>query len=716
MRSIVGLGLGVVGGAVLSLVGCGSSTTAEPTAERSTQQENLVSVLGNRESCQPLLAPSPTPPAEYYDWFGARLDDFEAGLAVRAERLDPGKPSSYSHVGMVHVTPSLVAAGKNLFTTRKIGDDFGLQEVLGFGAGFSLIAADVTTAVIALQGKPTTNLVVTLSHTITLGSHTLPAGSQLPTGIDVDKHGNLLGITFADPSIPGQVVPGITCAICHSQVDMNTGEAIYGVPNLDIGTALIIALGPNSAAGFARLELNPLDPKYQGPGSKQIKDSTGKIVSLPDPTKFEAAMDDLVLQTPYGQFESSPDAINNTTQIPSIVSGANSPSGWDGAFGVGPFGGVAMISNAVHTSEINLLAASQQSGPTIGVDREVYIATALQAAANPLVRYVPSVDVPPSAFLAAVRAADPNHGELEDSVQQPQKATYPNLEPSLVTYDGLIFSPDTGNASDPASGDFMYAVNAMAAYQQTIVSPPNTSAENKAAIADGSVERGAQVFLRAGCASCHSGATGNDGRVHPLGEIETNSGRARSHLALQPLLVAPKIYPFDVPVSGGAVPAGTPTIELPTLFYSPSPTSLVYGLEPSGGYKTPTLRGLWSSAPYLHDAGAAIAPGALVAGPKGWFVPAEIVGGAPYGFGLPYTLVQALPADPANSMRALLDRTLRAEVVAVNHGYNGGSLTQINLEGVGHNFYVDAQTGWASPQDQTDLVNFLLALDDDPLH
>jgi hypothetical protein len=375
-----------------------------------------------------------------------------------------------------------------------------------------------------------------------------------------------------------------------------------------------------------------------------------------------------------------------------------------------------MISNAVHTSEINLLAAAQQSGPTIGVDREVYIATALQNAADPLVRYTPSLAVPPSAFLAAVRAADPNHAELEDSVQQPQAATYPNLEPSVATYDGLIFSPDTGKANDPASGNFMYAVNAMAAYQNTILPPPNTSAANAEAIANGSVERGAQVFLRAGCASCHSGPAFTDGRVHGIAEIGTNSGRARSHLALAPFLVAPKIYPFDVSVTDGQVPAGTPTIELPTFLYSPTPTSLVYGLEPSGGYKTPTLRGLYVSAPYLHDGGAAIAPGALVQGPLGWFVPASVVGGAPIGFGLPYTLVQALPADPTNSMRALLDRTLRAEVVAVNHAYNGGSLLLINLEGIGHDFYVDAESGWATPADQTDLVNFLLALDDDPLH
>jgi cytochrome c5 len=662
-----------------------------------------------------LLAPAPTPPPEYYDLFGTELNDQEAGELVQRAHLDPRNPSSYAHLGMVHVTPSLVAAGEDIFATRKIGDDFGLQAVLGFGAGFAIIQGDVDAAIVALAGKPTTNLVITLSAPLTIGTQTFPAGSQIPTGLDVDKYGNPIGITTVDPDLPGQVVPSITCAVCHAQVNMQTGQAVLGIPNTDIGTALLIALAPNSAAGFARLALNPLDPKFQGPGSKQILDSTGKIVSLPDPQIFEAAMDDLVLLTPYGNFESSPDGINDTTNIPLIASYSNVPSGWDGAFGVGPFGGVAMISTAVHTSEINLMAAAQLSGQTIGVDREVYIATALQNAADPAVRYTPSLTVPPSAFLAAIRAADPNHAELEDVVQQPQATTYPNLNPSLATYDGLIFSPNTGNPDDPASGDFMYAVNAMAAYENTLLPPPNKTPENEAAIASGSVERGAKVFVQAGCNSCHSGSTFTDGKVHPIAEIQSNPGRGESHLGLQPLLVAPNIYPFDTPVTDGQVPSGTSLIELPTRGYSPSPTSLVDGLEPSGGYKTPTLRGLYISAPYLHDGGVAVAPNALVAGPGGWFVPAEVVDGVPVGLGLPYTLQQALPADPTNSLRALVDRNVRGYVVAVNEGYNDGTLDLINVQGVGHPFYVDAESG-ATVEQQTDLINFMLALDDDPLH
>ena len=95
----------------------------------------------------------------------------------------------------------------------------------------------------------------TLQSPITVGSQTLPVGAKVPTGLDVDKHGNIIGITTNDPDIPGAVVPGITCAVCHAQVNLTTGEAVYGLPNIDVGTGLLIALGPNSAAGFARLKL-----------------------------------------------------------------------------------------------------------------------------------------------------------------------------------------------------------------------------------------------------------------------------------------------------------------------------------------------------------------------------------------------------------------------------------------------------------------------------
>ena len=83
----------------------------------------------------------------------------------------------------------------------------------------------------------------------------------------------------------------------------------------------------------------------------------------------------------------------------------------------------------------------------------------------------------------------------------------------------------------------------------------------------------------------------------------------------------------------------------------------------------------------------------------------------PTGLGLPGTLSQGIPADSASSLRALVDSQLRAQVIATNQAYP--PLVRSNLDGKGHDFYIDASTGF-SPTQQRDLINFLLALDDNP--
>jgi len=62
---------------------------------------------------------------------------------------------------------------------------------------------------------------------------------------------------------------------------------------------LLIALAPNTAAGFARLISIP-SLLYQGNG-KTIIDSHNNLVKLPDPQKFETAFDDA--QCTFGNFE-----------------------------------------------------------------------------------------------------------------------------------------------------------------------------------------------------------------------------------------------------------------------------------------------------------------------------------------------------------------------------------------------------------------------------
>ena len=240
----------------------------------------------------------------------------------------------------------------------------------------------------------------------------------------------------------------------------------------------------------------------------------------------------------------------------------------------------------------------------------------------------------------------------------------------------------------------------MAAFQNSLVPPANKSSENQQALASGSVARGAKVFEKANCASCHIAPFFTDNKIHPLSEIKSNPARAESHLALNELLVLPKLYTFNTPVPP---PANAETLDVPTQGISSTPTTLPNGLLPDGGYKTTSLRGVYLSAPYLHDGGVAVRAGTLAPNSS------TVVDSS--GLGLPGTLSKGIPADNASSLRALVDRQLRQQVIAVNKAYP--PVVSSNLDGTGHDFYVDQKAGF-SADDQTDLINFLLALDDNP--
>lgn len=636
------------------------------------------------------LQPAPTQQIGNYDYFGESLTQKNAAQLVSQKGLNLQDPVSYQRIGAVKITQQLIDRGEDIFFNRKIGDTFGLQRVFGFGLGITRVAPELVKGIVDLKGKPTSNLTITLQKDLKLGSRTFPKGAVFPTGLDIEK-GAVLPVGL-------KLTGDLSCAICHAVVSP-TGKRLKGVPNSDLAIPFLIALAPNSAAGFARLNFNPLDPKYQGNG-KTIIDSTGQLVKLPDPQKFEAAFDDAVLDVPFGNFESSPDTINNTTQIPSIFTFKSGPYLPDGQFAVGPFGGLSGQTNSVYSSEINLLAAAQLSAATIGIDPEVYLGTTLQNAADPRLRLPNGAPVKPSQWLRKV-APNPNQGELEDQIPAPGTGSYPMLQPSIFTYNGLVLSPNTSSL-DRAKGPFLFGMNAIAAWENSLVPPPNKSPENQQALASNSVQNGGKIFEQ-NCASCHIPPFFTDNKIHPISEIGTNPARAQSRIGINDLLVPPKLYTFNTPVP---VPANAEVLDVPTQGISDSPTTLPKGILPDGGYKTPSLRGLYLSAPYLHDGGVAVRAGAIQVAQDGSFTLVD-----PAGLGLPGTLSQGLPADSASSLRALVDSQLRAQVIATNQAYP--PLVRSNLDGRGHDFYVDASRGF-TPTQQRDLINFLLALDDNP--
>ena len=633
----------------------------------------------------PLLATPPKQPLGSYDYFGKVLSPKEAATLVQTKGLNPRDPKSYLKVGAVHITQTLLDVGEKIFFERKIGDTFGLQRVFGFQLGLASILPDLQTAIVAQQGKSTSNLPITLSREIRIGSQVFPQGTRFPTGFDVPKGGVLpIGL---------KATGEITCAICHVALSPK-GEQLKGLPNGDLAIPFLIALAPNSAAGFTRLNLNPLDPRFQGNG-KTILDSKGRSVRLPDPKIFEQVFDDLALAVPSGHFESSPDGIFNTTQIPPLFTFKAGPYTAGGEFAVGPFGGLAAITNGVHSSEINLLAAAQRSAETTGIDREVYLGTILQNAADPTLR-LPDRVVKPSEWLRQV-APDLAKAELEDQLPAPGLGSYPNLNLSLLTYNGLVFSPNTHNRSDIASGTFFFANNAMSAWQNSLVPPPNRSRANFNALHNGSVDRGAEVF-KSSCLACHRSPFFTDNKIHPIAEIKTNPARAKSRLKQNALLVAPKMYSLNTPVP---IPANATVLDVPTAGISSQPNQLPNGLLPNGGYKTPSLLGLYLTAPYLHDGGVAVRKGTLAVTDNGNYQILDVS-----GLGLSGTLSRGILPDASASLRALIDRNLRAKVVMSNR--SNPALQVSNLDGSGHDFYVEGA------QRQQDLINFLLALDDKP--
>jgi hypothetical protein len=83
----------------------------------------------------------------------------------------------------------------------------------------------------------------------------------------------------------------------------------------------------------------------------------------------------------------------------------------------------------------------------------------------------------------------------------------------------------------------------------------------------------------------------------------------------------------------------------------------------------------------------------------------------PSQLGMAGTLLQGIQPDPSASLQVLIDRNLRKPMIAANRA--NPKLQKSNVDGSGHNYWVDAESGFTT-QDQTDLIQFLLSLDDNP--
>lgn len=593
-----------------------------------------------------------------YDLLGERLSDEEAR---ELEATDEGR-ERLNALG-VRIDDRTLEVGREAFYDETFGNEVYLSDILGILDG-PLTAAQVVKAVAALGGQGTTNLRVELADSITIGDRTLERGTLIDTGIDVPA-GAYAPLGMKVKLEGGRIKTGIACAACHSTVDPQTMKVVHGAPNSDFNVGLLLALAPNTASYFVHANLPSLEP-FQTDPKRTITTIAGRELVLPDPVALEKAVDAVLASWPPGNFDSMIDLEGNPTQIPTSFTRGGHPYGWSGFAALGPFHGVSVLNNNVHAMNSDALSHTTASEKLFGIDPELYLALTLQNAANPSYRYDLASGELPSAFFDRV---DPTPG-VPGVNHMAKLPTFPR---------GSLMSPDGLWISLPGHPLWKH-VNAISAWQDRLVPPPpHEEVDSKV------LEQGEEVFRRAGCADCHSGPALTNHRVLPVADVGTEPARARALKATEKIIAPPEIYPFDTPVP---LPSDAEPIEVPSDHLDEREVELAFAWGDSGGgYKVMHLVGLYWSAPYLHDGGVSVGPDAQ------------------RDLGIPGTLLKFVAPDPANSLRALVDRQLRAKVVAANE--QEPSLDPLNIRGTGHDFWVDDAAGFSRDEQQA-LIEYLL--------
>lgn len=609
-----------------------------------------------------------------YDLLGKVVSSAEAEQWLQTEA---GRAMLSADQGAVKITDELIQLGRDAFYRETFGNEALFTDVVGILDG-PLSIGKIAQAVLALKGQPTTNLQLPLDREVSLGDRTFKAGTSLNTGLDVPK-GSLLPLGLTTQIKQGHVRVGITCALCHATVNQSTGRIIEGATNIDINLGSLLALASNSAALFRQTDVNPT----QIPAGDQLYiNHDGETAQLPDQQAMENAVDAAFLSWPPGNFVSNGDLVNNSAKVPSSYTHEAYPYAWSGVASIGWFHGLTTLNNAVFGLNADPTTTADSAAAVLGIDKETYLGTMFQNAANPEFRLPEGAR--PSEFFEQI---DPTPGSpgLNSTIEMPE---YP--KGSLFMQNGLM----AATAGLPVAAQ----LNGMSAWQNTLAPPPVETTDPAA------LQRGAQIFTQANCATCHSGRYFTNHQVIAQKEVGTQPARAPASKGFAEQFVPPTTYPSNVPVP---LPPDPPVLPVPTDITSQENIELSYALsDPAGGYKVTKLIGLYLHMPYLHDGGVAASATALEPDEDGWFRIAD-----PNQIGMVGTLMQSIKPDAAASLRMLLDRDLREPMIAANRA--NSDLQRSNVDGSGHAYWVDAASGFTA-QDQSDLVQFLLSLDDDP--
>ncbi|MBD2258780.1 di-heme oxidoredictase family protein [Pseudanabaena sp. FACHB-2040] len=611
-----------------------------------------------------------------YDVLGHTVSQAEAAQLLQTEE---GRQQLSPEQGAVEITEDLLALGRESFYHETFGNEVLFTDVIGILDG-PLGLPKLTKAILALKGQPTNNLQVTLDEAVTLGDRNFPAGTVINTGLDVPKGSVFpLGLVTHVKNVRPQV--GVTCALCHATVNQETGRIIEGATNTDVNLGMLLALAPNSAALFRQTDVNPTEIPS---GEHTYLTAEGETANLPNAEQVEKAVDGALLSWPPGNFVSNGDLKNNSAQVPSSYTHEAFPYAWSGVASIGWFHGLTTLNNAVFGLNADPTTTADAAPEVLGIDKEIYLGTMLQNAPTDHFRLPEGAR--PSEFFESV---DPTPGSpgINWTIKMPE---YP--KGTLFMQNGLMAATPGHLVAEQLNG--------MSAWQNTLAPPPNEAVTDVA-----SVQRGAKIFDNANCATCHSGRYFTNHRVIAQREVKTQPVRAPASKDFAEAFVPPDTYAPNVPVP---LPADPMVLSVPTDITPEEDIKLAYAQsDPAGGYKVMKLIGVYLHAPYLHDGGVAASATALKQEEDGWYSVAD-----PTQIGMVGTFMRHIKPDPGASLRMLVDRNLRQPMVEANRA--NPDLQRANVSGQGHEYWVDQKAGF-DPQDQTDLVNFLLSLDDDPV-
>ncbi|MGO4889655.1 electron transport protein [Anaerobacillus sp. MEB173] len=598
-----------------------------------------------------------------YDIWGTTLPSSEAEKLMKSRT---GKALLSPDHGAIKVDDALIQFGRNTFYSETFDNEVFLTDILGILDG-PLTPANFAKALLDLRGQGTTNLQVEVAEDVTIGGQTFKKGEKVDTGLDVPK-GSYAPLGMPITYSGHRLRVGVSCAACHASVDANTGKVIEGAPNVDFNGGLLLAMASNSAAYFTNTDIESIEDYIRGLDHTLVTTADGQQQPLPDVEALENAVDETLLKWPPGNFDSTIDQESNPAQIPDSYTLGDHPYGWSGFAMAGPFKGLSSLNNNVHAQNSDILAQAEQSEQMLDIDKEVYIGTILQNAANEKYRYEPAMGLKPSEFMAAI---DPNP-EVPGVNEMVKPPHFPRVS---------LFSPNGTIISSPGF-QFGEQINAMSAYQNSLVPPESENEIDKETRA-----LGREVFQRAGCITCHAGTTLTNHKVIPVDEIGTEPSRAKALKGTQKFFDEAYTYAPNTPVP---IPENAKILKVPTEHIDKKQIKLALAHDDSkGGYKVKGLIGLRYTAPYLHDGGVAVGVNEKTQ------------------LGLPGTLMKCIRPDTANSLKAVVDRKLREKVVKVNRASK--ELQDVHVDGSGHEYWVDSMSGFTE-KEQKALIEYLLSL------